>query len=434
MLSSAYRLLTDLGAPVIQIYLRRRLEKGREDAERFPERLGIASQPRPEGRLIWCHAASVGEATSFLALIERLQMLHPQTRILITSGTVSSAKMLADRLPHDVIHQYVPVDRIPYIRAFLDHWRPSFALWVESELWPNTLAEIRARHIPAVLLNGSISDESFRRWYRVKGWATEILRTFSLCLTQTDMDRSRFVALGAKPVRCFGNLKYAANPLPFDALALGDLRQDIGGRPLWLMASTHPGEEEMALEAHQKLLGRWPDLVTVIVPRHAQRGDEIVQKIANSGLTCARRSKGDRITKETGVYLADTMGELGLFYRLCRIMCMGGSFVPVGGHNPIEPAQLGCVIIFGPYMHSQSTAPEFIAQQGAIPLQNANEIPFTINRLLEAPETLHRYSTAARILADQKRNILAKVMSALEVWLNQPITDESQIPRKKAAS
>ncbi|MDX2027523.1 MAG: 3-deoxy-D-manno-octulosonic acid transferase [Alphaproteobacteria bacterium] len=418
MMSQLYRALTDLGAPVIHLYLRRRLAQGREDAKRFPERLGHASQPRPQGRLIWCHAASVGEAASLLALIERLRVAYPDIHILVTTGTVTSAGMLAGRLPSGVIHQYVPVDRAAYVTRFLDHWKPEFALWVESELWPNMLTALQARVIPVVLLNGRMSDKSFRNWYRVKGWARKLLGAFVLCLTQTEDDRSRFVALGARPARCFGNMKYAAKPLPCDESELMRLRTDIGSRKLWIMASTHRGEEDIALEAHRRLRMKWPDLLTIIVPRHAVRGGEIARRMAEQGISVARRSRGDAIVPETEIYLADTMGELGLFYRLGRIVGIGGSFAPVGGHNLIEAAQLDTAIFFGPHMHNFSDmAREFTNNQAALPLQSANEIVFTIDRLLTSPETRDRYAYAARVLADQKRHILDQIMDALKPWL-----------------
>jgi len=420
MLSATYRLLTDLGGPVIYLYLRRRLARGREDADRFFERLGYPSQSRPQGKLIWCHAASVGEAASLLALIEKLRELYPEIQVLITTGTMTSARMLAGRIPKGVIHQYVPVDRAPYVKRFLDYWHPDFALWIESELWPNMLHALRKRMIPAALVNSRMSDKSFRNWYRVKGWAQQMLGCFDIVLAQTEEERSRFVALGAKPVRCVGNLKYAGNPLPFDAQALTKLKDNLAGRPCWLMASTHRGEEEMAIAAHHKLRDQWPDLLTIIVPRHAVRGDEIAATIAGSDMSFARRSKNDLIRPETGIYLADTMNELGLFYRLCPIVVMGGSFAAAGGHNPIEPAQLGAAVIFGPHMHNfAGIAHEFMTQQAAIPLQNANEIAFTINRLLISPEARERYAYAARMLAEDKRHVLDKVLEALKPWLEQ---------------
>lgn len=422
MLSFAYRLVTDLGAPFIGLYLLKRRAEGREDSARFPERFGIASHPRPEGRLVWCHAASVGEAASVLSLLDKLRALYPSTQFLVTTGTVTSARLMAARLPPAVMHQYMPVDRAPYAGRFLDHWKPDFALWIESELWPNMLNALRRRKIPAVLLNGRMSEKSFHRWYRYKGWARELLSTFSLCLTQTEDERGRFVALGARPVRCFGNLKFAADPLPADEQELARLRTLHAGRPLWLMASTHRGEEEMALEAHKRLREKWPNLLTIIVPRHAHRGQEVGRKIEDQGLTYARRSQQQPIGARTQIYLADTMGELGLFYRLAPFTALGGSFVPVGGHNPIEPAQLGCMVIFGPSMHNFSEiAREFVIQQAALQLPGGNELAYTIDRFLSSPAERGKYVQSAKLLADQKRHVLDQVTEALKPWFGDAL-------------
>ena len=419
MLSFAYKVLTDLGAPAISLYLLKRRREGREDPVRFKERLGEAGRPRPEGRVIWCHAASVGEATSLMTLIEKLLVTHPKTHILVTTGTVTSARMLEGRLPPRVIHQYVPVDRAIYVKKFLDHWQPDFVLWIESELWPNMLAGLKLRLIPAILLNGRMSQKSFRQWYRVKGWAQEILSTFVLCMTQTEDERTRFVALGAKPVRCLGNLKYAANPLACDELQLLELKQVMAGRLVWVMASSHRGEETLATMVHEKLTEKWPQLLTIIVPRHASRGEEIAASLKASGRIFAQRSKKEALTAETEIYLCDTMGELGLFYRLSPIAAIGGSFVSVGGHNPIEAAQLGCAVVFGPYMHNfLEMAREFTRQQAAIQLQNANELAFTINRLLSDPNERTQFAIRGRGLADQKRHVLDQVLEVIEPWLS----------------
>ncbi|MFY9287722.1 MAG: 3-deoxy-D-manno-octulosonic acid transferase [Alphaproteobacteria bacterium] len=418
MLGFAYRCLTDLGAPVISLYLLKRRMEGREDKKRFSERLGHASQTRPDGHLIWCHAASVGEATSLFTLIERLQENHPATHILITTGTVTSARLLDGRLPPHVIHQYIPVDRAAYVKRFLDHWKPDFALMIESELWPNLLTALRERHIPAVLLNGRMSDKSFQNWYKYKSWAQEILSSFALVLTQTEDERARFVALGAKPARCFGNLKYSAKPLPCDQQHLTSLKQSLGGRPVWIMASTHRGEDDMAIETHQKLRARYPDLLTIIAPRHATRGEEIAKRLAELHIPYAQRSKQGELLPQTEIYLADTMGELGLFYRLCPIACVGGSFVNVGGHNLIEPAQLDCAIIFGPYMYNfAEMAKEFVRHQAGIQLQSGNEIAFTLERLLSNTNERLQFTISARALADQKRHVLDQTVDALEPWL-----------------
>jgi 3-deoxy-D-manno-octulosonic-acid transferase len=338
--------------------------------------------------------------------------------VLLTTGTVTAARMMGARLPPYALHQYVPIDRAPCIERFLNHWKPSLAIWIESEIWPNTLTALRARLVPVVLLNARMSDKSFRNWHRVKGWARQLMASFSLCLAQTEDDRSRFIALGASPVKCLGNLKYASLPLPCDMQELARLKELIGDRPIWLMASTHRGEEEMALEAHKQLAAQHPNLLTIIAPRHAARGAEIAEMLTAAGMRAARRSKGETITDETQIYLADTMGELGLFYRLSPIAVIGGSFVPVGGHNPIEPAQLGAAIIFGPFMHNFSEmAREFTNNQAAAQLKHANEMAFAIDRMLMLPDERARRAQAARMLADQKRYVLDQIIGEMEPWL-----------------
>ena len=418
MISATYRLLTELGAPVIRFYLRRRLEAGREDAERFAERLGQPSKERPSGFLIWCHAASVGEAASLLALIEKLRERNPDATILMTTGTVTSARMLEGRMPTGVLHQYIPVDRLPYVQQFLEHWSPDMVLWVESELWPNMLGEVRKRKIPAILLNGRMSEKSFFQWYRVRSWAKEILSTFDLCLTQTEAERGRFVTLGAKPVRCIGNLKYAAKPLACDEASLEALKASTTGRDVWAMVSTHRGEEDIAADVHKQLKRAKPNLLTIIVPRHAVRGDEIAARLTSMGISFARRSKGQPISSAIDVYLADTMGELGLFFRLSPLVVMGGSFVANGGHNPVEPAQIGCTLIFGPSMFNFSEITrEFLLRRAAIQIQHANELGFTINRMMGNPGERGMIAHNAKTLASDKQHVLDDVLKELEPWL-----------------
>ena len=419
MLPLLYRLLTFLGAPLIALYLYRRRRLGKEDPLRFRERFGLASAKRLPGRLVWCHAASVGEAVSLLTLIEALVEKQPDLNILITTGTVTSARMLAGRAPKGVIHQYVPVDRMVYVRRFLDHWRPDFAIWVESDLWPNLLAETRAQMIPTVLVNGQMSDKSFRSWYRAKGWARQILGTFSLILTQTEDIRGRYAALGGKSVRCLGNLKYTGRPLAVSQAELAALQAKIGSRPVWLLAQTHRGEEDIAFAVHKALRATLPDVLTVIVPRHPNRGDEIVKLAATAGLRVARRSTGEPPVPATDIYFADTMGELGLFYSLCPVAVIGGSFAPMGCHNLIEPAQLGVgAIVFGPSVYNcAEIAQEFVHRQAALQLNHANELAFTVQRLLTEPVAARILADNARTLAAEKAHVLPAILAELTPWL-----------------
>ena len=414
-----YRLLTDLGAPAISVYLRRRRTRGREDKARFEERLGHPSLPRPAGKLLWCHAASVGEAMSVLSLIAALRESHPDWRVLLTTGTVTSAQLLATRLPQGVIHQYVPVDRWPYVSRFLDHWRPDLALWVESELWPNMLAALRQRRTPALLLNGRMSARSFRHWSLARGWARDMLGTFALALAQTEAEQARFKALGMTDVRCIGNLKCAAVALPCDEGALRELKAQLGTRKAWLMASTHSGEDEIALAAHDALRVTRPNLLTIIAPRHAARGDAIAELLRKRGVKFAQRSRGDAITPDAAVYLADTMGELGLFYRLAPVVCLGGSFV-WGGHNPVEPAQLGCAMIFGPRMTNfAALASEFLEHGGALQIESPACLADGVAKLLDDAGLATSLSVAARQLMEKHRHVLDNVMRVLAPYLTE---------------
>jgi 3-deoxy-D-manno-octulosonic-acid transferase len=408
-----YRFLTDLAAPAIALYLRRRRRKGREDQERFKERLGFASASRPHGKLVWCHAASVGESMSVLSLLASIRRLHPDWSILLTTGTVASAQMMASRLPEGVTHQYVPVDRWPYVLRFLNHWKPDLALWVESELWPNLLAGLKERKVPAILLNGRMSEKSYRRWRLISGGAKEMLGAFALGLAQTGAERNRFAALGLCDVRAIGNLKYAADPLPCDVEELARLKTTLGPRPVWLAASTHSGEEEISFGLHRALRKAFPDLLTIIAPRHPKRAEEIAALASAQGFDVTRRSLNEPIAPETEIYLADTMGEMGLFYRLSKVCFLAGSFT-WGGHNPIEPAQLGCAVVFGPKMDNLAVmADDILGAAAAVQVADEAELAEVVGHLIRHPEQAQKLSEAAHRWAEAKRGVLNETLKLL---------------------
>jgi 3-deoxy-D-manno-octulosonic-acid transferase len=412
MIYRLYRGLTSLGAPVISAYLQRRKKRGKEDVARFAERLGRPDRPRPPGVLVWIHAASVGESLSMLPLVERLCARN--AKVLLTTGTVTSARLMEERLPQGAFHQYVPVDRMAYVRSFLDHWRPDLALWAESEFWPNMLTETHHRGIPLVLVQGRVSPRSFKGWKRVPGFIRRILSCFTLCLGQTEGDVQRLKILGSRDSRCLGNLKYAAPPLPADPVALERLRQAVAGRPLWLAASTHPGEEVLIAEAHLALEPRFPGLLTVIAPRHPQRGPEIAQALAGLGLSVSLRSQGALPQGETQVYLADTMGELGLFYRLCPMVFMGKSLAVGGGQNPFEPARIGAAILFGPAMENfPDMAPSMVAAGAALQVADGAGLTQGLGALLADPARAARMAAAAAAWAETEAGVLDAVEGAL---------------------
>ena len=347
--SFAWHCGATLAAPLLPAWLRLRQRRGKELAARLPERRGLGAA-RPPGPLLWLHAASIGETLSLLPVLDALTARAPALTILLTTGTVTSATLLDRRLSpalrSQVIHRFIPLDVPAWVASFLDAWRPDAAGLVESELWPNLIRAARARRIPLVLINGRLSARSAARWRLAPALGRELMAAFTLVLAQGPADAARFAALGAREVRAPGNLKEAAPPLPADPAALAALQAAIGPRPVVLGAATHPGEEAMLIAAHRLLAPEFPGLLTILAPRHPERGAALATEAGT--LPTPRRSTGALPGPETAIYIADTLGELGLLYRLARLALVGGSLVPHGGQNPLEPARLGCPILLGP--------------------------------------------------------------------------------------
>jgi 3-deoxy-D-manno-octulosonic-acid transferase len=401
MLPAVYRVLTRSLAPLAVVYLKRRRDRGKEHPTRFHERQGVPSTARPCGPLIWVHAASVGEATAILGLIERLLHSRPELEILVTSGTVTSADLLERRLPAGARHQFVPADLPHWVARFLDHWRPDLALWVESELWPNLVLQTRAHGVPMVLLNGRLSLWSYDRWRRWPGLISPMLDAFHLCLAQDADQAERFRLLGARKVVTVGDLKAAAAALHLDRSELSALRGKIGPRPVWLAASTHAGEEEIVARTHRLIALNHPRVLTILAPRHPRRGDAIAAMLSAKGLGVARRGRCEPVTPQTDVYLADTMGELGLFYGLAGIAFVGGSLVPRGGHNPFEAARLNCAVLHGPDMSNCAGMATALAAGGAAEtVTDADTLAHAVSALLaDARSRGERAAAGARIAA-----------------------------------
>ena len=349
LLLSLYRIFIILATPFIHILLFVRRQKGKEDLKRFNERLGKNLPTRPQGKLIWMHGASVGECLSMQPLINRILEKNPDIQIMVTSGTVTSASLMEKRLPQRAFHVYSPVDFAGATRRFVSHFKPNAVLWVESEFWPNVLREINRAEIPLVLLNGRISDKSFARWKKALWVIRPIMNLFTLVFGQTEEDARRLRVLGAPDAVCVGNLKCAAPPAPFQQDMLDTLLEQIGDRPCWIGGSTHPDEESQMADIHVKAMKQYPNLLTISAPRHPERRAEIKTAFEKRGLKVAVRSQNDPITKDTQVYLADTLGEMGLIYRLAPIVFVGGSLIPFGGQNMLEPMRLARVVIIGPH-------------------------------------------------------------------------------------
>ena len=418
MIYRLYVALTSLAGPGLRLALAIRRARGKEDGKRIGERFGRPGRERPEGALVWVHGASVGESLSILPLIERLIAGRPSLSVLVTTGTVTSARLMAERLPDGAFHQFVPIDRRAEVRRFLDHWRPDLALWLESELWPNLLAETAGRGTPIVLVNARMSRRSFARWRRWPGFARFVLTRFALCLAQSEADAERLAALGAPSPSCKGNLKFASPPLPADEDALAGLRAALGDRPVWLAASTHPGEEEIIADAHKRLAGHLADLLTIIVPRHPGRGKGIARELARGGFEVSLRSGGDAIAPGTAIYIADTMGELGLFYRLAGVVFIGGSLVPHGGQNPLEPAQLDSAILHGPHMMNFQPIVAALEKARAVQeVADAAGLAEAVGGLLGNTGERRRRAAAAGQVAAGEAGVVDRYLEALAPYL-----------------
>jgi 3-deoxy-D-manno-octulosonic-acid transferase len=418
-----YKQITVLSGPVLRLLLRKRLARGKEDGNRICERMGKPSLQRPEGALFWIHAASVGEAQSALIMVDALLNKFKDLHILVTSGTVTSASLMASRLPERAFHQFYPLDHPSWVEEFIDYWKPDAVFWMESELWPNMLGAIRQRNIPAVLLNGHLSPASFRKWKLIGKSICELLATFESCLVQTETDASYFSALGARNVTVTDNLKYSARPLPCNQEELEKLKESTEDRPFWLYASTHGGEEELACRIHKKLKSDFPGLLTIIIPRHPERGAGIEELCSKSGLDTARRSTGFRLPRpENDIYIADTLGETGLFFRLVQIACIGRSFSDDGGggHNPIEAAQLDCAVLHGPNVQNLAEIYREMNDAGAcISLANEKEFISELRRLLQEADYREQMRKNATRFASEKASVIDKVMDHIAPLLEK---------------
>lgn len=419
----AYYQLSRWVGPLLRLYLRLRARLGKEIPSRIAERYGQASVARPSGSLIWLHAASVGEWQSIRVIIMALRQHYPHWTVLVTTGTKTSAQLIAPETGGGLIHQFVPLDHPRWVDDFLQHWRPQLAVMVESELWPNLLMRTAARGVPMMLINARMSGNSFSSWQKSPGFIRGLLQNFSLILAQDDAYAGHFRALGAPNVVVAGNLKYAALPLPYDPAALHQWQQVTATRQAWLAASTHAPEETAIGQAHIALSGQWPNLLTVVVPRHPERSDSMRRDLENLNLRVAQRSKNDPLLPETQVYLADTMGELGLWFALCPLVFMGNSLsAKGGGHNVLEPARFGRVILHGPKMQNfVAMRQEFLQQKASIEVLDQTALIATLRDYWQKPTAFAAYGQRALAVVNANDHVLNITWQALQSYMGSSI-------------
>jgi 3-deoxy-D-manno-octulosonic-acid transferase len=420
----AYRLALTLLSPLAPLFFRGRVREGKEDPDRLPERYGYAGRDRPKGDLVWAHGASIGETLSLIPIVERL--VRRGLPVLVTSGTRTSAEILARRLPPGALHQYLPLDAPPFIRRFLDHWRPHLVLFAESEVWPTVITELERRRVPLILVNGRLSPRSFKRWGKMPNIGRALMSRFALCIAQSKGDAERLAMVGAPVSGIAGNIKFDLEPPPADPAAVEALSAELAGRTVWLAASTHPGEDELVVAAHQALKTRLPRLLTIVAPRHPERGPEIAAIAQEAGLDVNRRSHNGKAGGTRDIHVADTVGELGLFYRIAPLVFMGGSLVPHGGQNPIEPARLGTAILHGPHIHNfDEVYPAFDADGGALEVGSGEALTAALGDLLADPGLMRDMARTAATTVGTFTGALERTMAAIEPYLPPRPTESS---------
>ena len=413
-----YQFASFAAAPAAPHLLARRLQRGKEHPQRLAERRGEASRPRPDGPLVWVHGASVGEMLAVVPLIERLRAQN--FAVLVTSGTVTSAALAEHRLPAGTLHQFIPLDAPRFVGRFLDHWRPDLALFVESDLWPNLIVESARRRVPMILVNGRLSERSYQRWRRVPAVIAALLSRFDLCLAQSAADARRYGELGAPRVTMTGNLKLDVPAPPVDEAKLRQLKLAIGIRPAIAAASTHEGEEAAVIAAHRRLAAKHPALITIIAPRHPARGAAIADMAKGLGLAVGLRSRGEEPKQSTDVYIADTLGELGLVYRLTGIVFMGGSLIRHGGQNPIEAIRFGAAVVHGPHIWNFAEIYGALdAAGGAKLVADEEALTDQLGDWLRNPASRNAAAAAAGKTVRELGGALDRTLTALDPYLMQ---------------
>jgi 3-deoxy-D-manno-octulosonic-acid transferase len=421
---SSYRWIGTAVYPLVWSYLAVRAAKGKEDGARRQERYGHASAPRPHGPLVWFHAASVGETTAIIPLIN--EVARRGISVVLTTGTKTSARIVSERLGSRVIHQYVPLDFKPAVSRFLDYWEPDLAIIAESEIWPMTMVELGQRHIPQVLVNGRLSDRTFGRWKKRLWLADALFENLALVIAQSETDAERFRTLGALPVMVSGNLKVDTDAPPHDNNALKHYRQQIRDRKTWAAISTFEGEENAAGIVHRALKER-TGLLTIVVPRHPERSDAIETMLTSKGLTVARRTRNDPITPDTDIFLGDTIGEMGLYLRLTEVAFVGRSLFAEGGQNPLEPAMLSCAILSGGNVQNFRDTYQMLAKNGSAKIiRDVEMLAKGVNYLLVNDEVRRKMIDAGLETVHEMRGALSATVRGLEPYIN-PLTVKARL-------
>jgi len=409
-----YYHLTKLLSFAVKWHIESRLKLGKEDPVRYVEKFGIASKPRPAGKTLWFHAASVGELNSILPLINELIPLHKKATFLVTTGTLTSAKILEKTGLERTVHQFLPIDTPKAVESFLKHWKPDLAIFVESEIWPNLLVQT-SKNTQTILLNARLSDKSFRLWRKIENLAKFLINRFDKIYpsTKSDMEKIAYF-ISDKKITYIGNLKYASPKPMCDEIELKKLQKMVGNRTIWLAASTHRGEEEEIIKTHKSLSSKYKDLLTIILPRHPNRGTEVLNTCNSFKIPTILRSTEKPITDKSGIYIVDSIGEIGTFYTLSNIVFVGGSLINHGGQNILEPARSNCAILTGIHTFNfKEIVAKFVNAKAIQIVQSQEELERTVAELLADKKLVKKLSSEALIVANEVNSILDETVKSI---------------------
>ncbi len=423
ILLKIYQIFSTIILPFLFFYILNRKKKSKEHPHRFLERFAITKIAKPQNcQLFWVHAVSVGESNSAWVLIENLLKFSPNINILFTSTSTTSAQIIEQKILQNelfknrVIHQFLPVDSYFIVQKFLNHWRPRACIFVESEIWPNFIYCARKKAILSFLINARISQKSASHWLLLKKLGFNIFDYFSIIFAQSLQDKNLLQNLTKNNIFYEGNLKSQNSKLEVDVQKLQELNTQIGGRKIWLCASTHQGEEELILSTHQRLKKQFPDLLTIIVLRHPNRAGKVCELLRD--IKFSQRSKNQNITESTEIYLVDSLGELGTFYSLVNFAFIGGSLLKIGGHNPFEAIQLNCVVISGSQVFNFAEIYQDLQQKNACEIvKNVDELYEIVQKFLRNPNEIISYNVNPQKAIEASQNTSQKIIEKLDLIL-----------------
>ena len=412
----AYQLLGFLLIPIIKLNIYLRIQSNKEDNKRYIERYGISNIDRPNGHLIWVHAASIGEFKSAATTIEKL---HKKFTILVTTTTLTASNYAIDQFGDKIIHQYSPLDIQIWVNRFLEKWKPSLVLWIESDLWPTTLSLIKKKSIKSYLINSRISPNSFKKWKYIRGFFTKITSAFDEIFAQSPLDKERLEILTQREIKFIGNLKLSSIEKLKDNTELNFFQKKVNNFNIIMLASTHQGEERIFINLIKKLLIKYKNLKIIFAPRHPHRSNSIKKMLDQEKIHSNLFNNSTNLKED--VLIINSFGKMALYYSLSDIVILGGSFTKMGGHNPIEPAHNNCVVITGPHIYNwENIFLDMINNKACILSKNINELDQTLTSLLQNTKEINLIKIKAKKFANNSFFEIEKIISKIDNCFKEP--------------